>query len=37
MAGAKHFLDGIQHTGADVTIDHTNSAQGERAKRRLRS
>ena len=36
MSRAENFLDGVQHAGADVAIDHTNGAQGEGAQRRLR-
>ena len=32
MPRAEHFLDGVQHAGADVAIDHTNGTQGERAQ-----
>jgi len=35
MAGAEHFLDGIQDAGANVAIDDTDGAQGERRKGRF--
>ena len=32
MPGAEDFLDGIQNTGADIAVDDTDSAQGERCE-----
>ena len=32
MAGTEDFLDGVQHAGADIAIDHADGAQGERGQ-----
>jgi hypothetical protein len=37
VAGSEDLLDGVQHAGADIAIDHTDGAQGERCERRFGS
>ena len=35
VAGTKDLFDGVQHTGANIAINHANGAQGERGERRF--
>ena len=35
VSGAEHFFDRVQHTGADVAINHADGAQRERSERRF--
>ena len=37
MAGAKDLFQGIQHTGANIAVHHTNGAQCEGGDRRFAS